>query len=1754
MKKTNPSKTELRQQAEAKLAERRKQTDPLPSMDVDVRRLVHELEVNQIELEMQNEELLQARAEREAALNQYTDLYDFAPIGYFTLARDGAISKVNLIGAKLLSVERSNLLKKRFGLFVADQFRAAFNDFLESVFESKTKESLNIVLGKKGGESRWVLIEATCSDDKQSCLAAITDITERKQIEDNLIIAKERAEESEKKLSSSLVDLELAQKIASIGNWLFDPEIGIPVWSDEIYNIYERDKKLGPPHVDEYKKIYGEEQYNIFINAFSSAMTNGENYDIVLKFISPNGHEKWVRAICQPDLTRKSDKGYFLQGTIQDITERKQAEAKLLKAKERAEKSETRFKAITENTPDHIVMHDRELKYTMVINPQLGLTEEDMLGKTDHDFLSKEEADTLVEAKKRVMESGEPMYFETSLISQAGKPEFFAGTYIPTFDEQSQPNGLIGYFRNVTESKQAKIALLDSEEKYKALYENAPLAYQSLNEDGSFRDINPTWLSTLGYTQAEVIGHSFADFLHPDFQSKFRKYFPEFKRRGYVSNVEYKIRHKEGHYLDISFEGCIGYNPDGSFRQTYCVFKDITEQKKAEEALRESEKLLKNAATTAKLGHFQIDLQTGEANWSEETFRIFERHPSEGAPTVDEYRSLVHHDDVEKLFQLYAEVIKELKPFDLIYRIRRPSGEIRHVHSLCDIERNPEGEGSKMLGTLQDITERQEAEEKLKNSEKRFRALFEQAGDYCMILDPHTEDGIPVIVDANEAAYKKHGYTREEFIGRPVADIDDEEGKRLVVERTQFIMSGEPFYVENIHVRQDGTTFPVSIHANRIDIEGEPSLIFTTEYDISERKQAEESSRKSEVALNKAQQVSHVGSWAWYPSSNRLEWSDEMFRIFGIEQNEFSGDLSDIMQKAIHPDDRAAVEESNLSVITDGKPIPLEYRIIRPDGVVRTVWAEAGELVLDEAGNPALLTGIVQDISERKQAAIELSQQKALFEAIFTCIPDAIVYTDIDRKVVGINPAFSSIFEFTMDDLAGKKTSFFYESLEEYEHQGRVRFNLTAAERTLPYEVNYRKKDGSAFPGETLGTAIKSTSGMVMGYIGVTRDITERKQAEEKLLESEERYRNLVENSPTGILACDAQGQITSVNPEMMNILGSPSNEATMAINLFEFKPLVKAGISASFKQVFNTGKPHQVEHSYTTKWDKNIQVMAHYGPIKDQSGKTIGVQANVQDITEIAQARIAIEKYAQHLETLNTVTAVLSTSLELEQVLALILSEIKQVLPFDSGAVFLSEKGELRVAAVYGIKSSMIGQVFSVEDELFQKIKQTSKALIVDTISADPRFRNWGQSGKLESWMGVPLIIRDSLIGFMTFDSLQPNAYSIEQAELALSFAAQAAQAIENARQFRDTQHRASQLASLHKIDQAITSSFDISFTLDLLLKHLLEQMQVDAAAVLGYKIHLQTLSFSQGKGFYTTALQQTDLRLGNGLAGKVALGQRPIFIPDLTESSEAAFSESPEFEKEGFHAYYGIPLIVKGELVGVLEIFHRSPLDLDSEEMDFLNVLAGQAAIAMDNSNLFKEIQNSNTKLVQAYDATIEGWARALELRDMETEGHSRRVVKTTMDLAKILDLREGDLVDIRRGALLHDIGKMGIPDVILQKPGKLSAEEWKIMQLHPVYAYDWLSPIDYLRPALDIPHYHHEKWDGTGYPDGLKGERIPLSARIFAIVDVWDALCSDRPYRKAWSEEKALTHIRAESGKHFDPRIVEAFMKVVAEGRLK
>jgi HD-GYP domain-containing protein (c-di-GMP phosphodiesterase class II) len=370
-----------------------------------------------------------------------------------------------------------------------------------------------------------------------------------------------------------------------------------------------------------------------------------------------------------------------------------------------------------------------------------------------------------------------------------------------------------------------------------------------------------------------------------------------------------------------------------------------------------------------------------------------------------------------------------------------------------------------------------------------------------------------------------------------------------------------------------------------------------------------------------------------------------------------------------------------------------------------------------------------------------------------------------------------------------------------------------------------------------------------------------------------------------------------------------------------------------------------------------------------------------------------------------------------------------------------------------------------------------------------------------------------------------------------------------ENARLFEEEQTRRQELAALYEFSRTLSDTSDHEYMLDLIARRAVETVRVTFARV----------ALLEGDELVIRAGYPIR-EFGHGL--EVGRHERLADLPYIQHAlrSEPLIvrQDSPSLgEHEGEVLFLGVakalcvvPLRIDDQMLGWLLLGEaRNPErePFAAEKIRLARGIGDQAASALHRAALYWQTVRDTAELALAYDATIEGWSRALDLRDKETEGHTVRVTKMTELLALALGMEPGMLVHIRRGALLHDIGKMAIPDSILLKPGPLTLEERAIMRRHPEYAYELLAPIAYLGPALEIPYCHHEKWDGTGYPRRLAGEAIPLAARMFAVVDVWDALMSGRPYRIAWPEQQVYEYIQSLSGIQFDPHAVRAFLDI-------
>ncbi|HSV86190.1 MAG TPA: HD domain-containing phosphohydrolase, partial [Levilinea sp.] len=657
----------------------------------------------------------------------------------------------------------------------------------------------------------------------------------------------------------------------------------------------------------------------------------------------------------------------------------------------------------------------------------------------------------------------------------------------------------------------------------------------------------------------------------------------------------------------------------------------------------------------------------------------------------------------------------------------------------------------------------------------------------------------------------------------------------------------------------------------------------------------------------------------------------------------------------------------------------------------------------------------------------------------------------------------------------------------------------------------------------------------------------ERKRSEQALRESEERYRTLIENFPIGVYCTTPgpEGRFLMANPAYLKMMGVGSEEELMQLHPSDFYvcPKDRAAFSERLMRAGRvTGAELQLKRKDGTRMWGMVTSQVDYDL---NTGEALFFNNTMEDITERKQRE-------REQNAIVAVTSALQGSLTRAETLTVILDQVIELLDADTAIIATCTGSCLEITlelarGVYG--SKLTGQRTHTTEGLTGQVFASGQPYLNNEADNTPVVLNGDLLPAAHAIASMPLLIGGKSVGALIICSKN----EITQAEFRMLavIADLASSAIHRMTLYEETQLRLQRLNSLSTINSAISSSMDLRLTLKVLVDQIIIQDQVDAADVLLLDPHTLMLDYAAGQGFHFRTIEHTRLRLGEPQAGIAALERRPVEIHDL---AVAVHPHREELLQEGFTAYYAVPLIAKGQLKGVLETFHRKLPGQDPDWRKFLEELGRQAAIAIENAEQHEKIQRTNEELTLAYDATIEGWSSALDLRDKETEGHSQRVAEWTVRLARSMKVSPQDLVHIRRGALLHDIGKVGLPDNILRKTGPLDDEEWTIMRQHPVHAQGLISSITFLRQALDIPYCHHEKWDGSGYPRGLKGDEIPLAARIFAVIDVWDALTSKRSYRDAWSQEKALMYIAEQSGKHFDPKVVVEFFKLLESRRFK
>lgn len=872
-------------------------------------------------------------------------------------------------------------------------------------------------------------------------------------------------------------------------------------------------------------------------------------------------------------------------------------------------------------------------------------------------------------------------------------------------------------------------------------------------------------------------------------------------------------------------------------------------------------------------------------------------------------------------------------------------------------------------------------------------------------------------------------------------------------------------------------------------------------------------------------------------------------------------------------------------------------------GEIRDVEAYSGPI---QMGSRTVLCAIIQDVTGRKQSEIalakmeqEMRRARDFYLTLFDNFPALIWRIGSDGHDNYFNQTWLNFTGKTLDqELKGG----WFEGMHP---DDRVRSNAIYSKAFAgrqPFEIEYRlhHHDGTYHWVVDFGRPFNDLDGRFGGYIGTCFDITPQQEMMRSVQESEKRARRLAETLRAIARAsqqASALLDLSQLGKKIVELLQGITGCYCSLLFLYLDGQLV---ISAEHSQqderkvpdgyaiqigqgiigtAAATGQAQNVadvqKHPQYMPWqgfpDTRSELAVPIrsanrllGVIDMQSEKlggfdeldmeTLSTLADQLAVT-IENARIFEELHerTEELAGLAQVSTRLREAHDLKAIFPILLQETMRLLKGKGAVLGLLDPvaKEIRIELGIGDFSDTNDLRLSLETSIQGRALTSGKAVVIDNVFAHPEFAGQRKLTEMPARVGVPFKAYNRAIGTVLVGRERPFLPS--EVRLITAIAEIAANAIHRESAHEETVKSLKMLTALNRVATAINQTLESRPVLDLLLEEIHERLPVLAARIFIYDPVEQALNFAGGSLPNTVLVKRDGLE--DGPTGRVARERRALLIPDLRNTPglnpylASNYSENSR-AVEPLLGYYGVPLIAKGQVKGVLEIYYNGRVGEEPDVKNFMDTLAGQAATAIDNAELLDHLRRTNAELVGAYDSTIEGWSHAMDLRDKETEGHTQRVTGLALELAREMGLYGEDLVHMRRGALLHDIGKMGIPDHILLKPGPLTDEEWIIMKQHPQLAFDMLEPIPFLRDALDIPYNHHERWDGTGYPRGLKGKAIPRAARIFAVVDVWDALSSDRPYREAWPRERVYAYIAQASGTHFDPRVVEVFLDILKE----
>ena len=1245
------------------------------------------------------------------------------------------------------------------------------------------------------------------------------------------------------------------------------------------------------------------------------------------------------------------------------------------------------------------------------------------------------------------------------------------------------------------------------------------------DENRAMRFLSEGCYQLTGYPVENFIGKkdfSYSRVIHPEDYWRTWKEIQNALSENRPFNITYRIKHASGEIRTVQEQGKGVFNQSGKVIALEGWIIDITEQKKIEEALADSETHYRNLVEISPDGVVLVDLE-GNILFSNQQFALMlgvESNNSLQGKKILDFLTATARQNAESDFSGDHAGEDFLQGS---YQVQRSDGTIFPAESNIRPIVGKEGSAIAYIGVIRDVSDREETLQALKNSEARYRAIVEDNPEMIVRFKPNG-----TITFVNQAYCNYVGIPANQLVGERLTAVCPSE-KRRSVEQMLAYLSPEmaPDITEAAEEKKSGEScwYRWKTQPIRND-EGQFIEYQSVGEDISVEKKVEQANLQSEAYLRTLMESIKLIALITDTQGNITFCNSHLLETTGWQKDEAMG--KNWFDHFVPKDKSDHLKELLINQVKTGLVPQRDENAILTKAGEQFLISWNNTVIKDDDGNVTAIASIGEDITEKyynekaqeivyhiAQSTISSNNLDELFQSIHTVLMDLmpaqnffIALYDPETDLVSF-PYYVDQFdsapppqkrqkgltEYVLRTgkplLANPEVFAMLVEKGEVESIGAPSVDWIG----IPLLIENRTIGVMGVQTYSEGIRFKKRDEQMLTFVSAQVAIAiERKRAEQALTSSTKRNELLIQASTDCIFLESLSGKILDCNTIAEELYGY-SREEMQSMNVTDL-----------VEREFISDKPDYLS------WQ--IEQGGRFSNIPNvkKDGTVFPVEVSTK-ITDIEGTKFAVAYVRDITERKKTENAILESE-----------AKFKALAETAAAGIFIHRDAQFLYV------NPMWCEITGYQEE---ELLKTSLWQIL----------NHGEGEQVRQKYADLLREESGMIRFET--AFYDKAGEKKWLDITAGFIDYQGEkaTIGTAIDITHRKHREHDLEVVAQISDALRADMTRESIRATLLVEMMSLLSIDGAIISTMEEREALPNLVRSTGCWIS-IDNRKLKANEGLSGFIIASGKPY--TNLCASKDPYFA-FPELITN-LVTLAGVPLITKGETIGSIII--GSTRVMSENELRLLKTIGDLAASAIHRSDLYEQTSVQAYELKQAYDATLEGWAHALELRDKETQGHSLRIANMTLDLAKRMGYDGQSLENVRRGALLHDIGKMGVPDTILLKPGRLTEDEWAIMQKHPTYAFEMLSELPYFKEALDIPYCHHEWWDGSGYPRGLKGEEIPIAARIFAIVDAWDALVSDRPYRKAWLKQNALKHIVDQSGTHFDENVVRCFVEMMHE----